>query len=126
MSGTTSRSGGGSKQAAARSEKAKKAKTASWNGVKLPVPPELPRTIGLDLGHIESLERAGKPTLGALYDLVYSLIGDDGMASVRQVLQNGAGKKYEAIDGRLYTDVLDAVMKAYGSTVGESSASTTS
>lgn len=123
----TKRSTGGGKQAAARSERSEEPKVVKWEGLELHAPARLPSTITIDLGRIEAMERRGdSSTIGALYELVESLVGDGGMSLIRQALQNGVGEKYGPIDGRVYTDVLNAIMESYGTSTGESSASPTS
>ena len=116
---------GGAKRAAARSERNGKPKTFAWEGLELSTPAKLPPTLVLDIGRIEALENRGEAAFGPAYELLESLVGADGIAKIREALTSGKLKADKISDG-LIISIITAAIDAHGTSVGESSASTTS
>ncbi len=99
-----------SKAATARSEKEPKAKSLTWHGLKLKLPPLLPETFLLRMVQVEEAGRNPQPT----FKMLHSVIGEAQFDQVIQLMESsdkvGAKETYELVD---------AVLAKYGFGSGE-------
>lgn len=117
---TTTSKGGRAKSTAAQAERNGKPKTAKFRGLTLRLPPELGVEVGYAYAELEGSEGRVKPFL----NFIESLIGTEQFDKV---------KAKQVKDGLPFADLADdlnklteAIFEAYGTDVGESSASSAS
>lgn len=109
-----------SKGAAARAERNGKAKKIEWRGVTLTLPPALEEVDG-DLFFAMAEAEQGSPS--AIAATLRSIVGDEQYAKVREAIR---GTVTFGEVGEVLAGLMISIFDVYGTSPGESSASTKS